>query len=205
MIKAVLMDLDGTLCDCTEVHYISLNKALSVVSGFEISREDHIKIFNGIPTNKKLDLLIADCKIKENDRKAIWELKQSYTKEAIIQLLKYDDNKVILHKYLKSKDIKLACITNSILETASLMLKTTGQFEYMDLLIANDMIRYPKPHPEGFIRAMIYFQVMPENVLIIEDSPVGIQAAKASGANVWEVKGVDDVILENIMEHLCLI
>ena len=56
-IKSVLMDLDGTLCDCTELHYISLNKSLKNICGFEISREDHNSIFNALTTNQKLDML----------------------------------------------------------------------------------------------------------------------------------------------------
>ena len=39
-------------------------------------------------------------------------------------------------------------------------------------------------------------------VLIIEDSPKGKAAAYASGCNVLEVKNPDEVILENIKEHL---
>lgn len=202
MITLVLMDLDGTLCDCTELHYVSLNKALKKISNVEISREDHESTFNGLPTKRKLDLLIEEGKILEKDKTAIWELKQQYTKETIIEVLKPDQVKIELHQYLKSKNIQLACVTNSILETARLMLETTGQLEYMDLLIANDMIKYPKPHGEGFIRAMIYFQVMPEHVLIIEDSPVGMQAAHATGANIWQVKGPEELTRENILKYL---
>ena len=50
MIKAILYDLDGVLVDATEWHYESLNEALKEISGFEISRLEHIQTFNGLPT-----------------------------------------------------------------------------------------------------------------------------------------------------------
>ena len=199
MIKAILMDLDGTLCDCAELHYVSLNKALYKVSGFEISREDHETTFNGLTTKNKLEILISNKKINLSDKQNIWSLKQKYTKETISETLKYDYDKVNMLQDLKSKNIKLACVTNSIAETASLILKATGQFEFMDLLISNDMIKYPKPHPEGYIRAMIHFQTMPENVLIVEDSDVGMASANATGAHVWRVKDSYELTLENII------
>src|SRR6266550_2890308 len=117
MIKSVLIDLDGTLCDCTELHYISLNKALKIVSNFEISRKNHEENFNGLTTKKKLDMLSTSRAINEGDKQRIWDLKQEYTKETILETLKPDFEKIKLHKYLKEKNIKIACITNSITET----------------------------------------------------------------------------------------
>jgi beta-phosphoglucomutase len=200
MIKSILFDLDGTLCDCTELHYVSFNKALLEVVGYSISKDEHIARFNGLPTKKKLDILLFDGKIVENDKEPIWKLKQQFTKETIMEVLSLDPNKIKLLQYLRSKNIKIACITNSILDTANLILETTGQLKYMDLIIANDMIKMPKPHAEGYIRGMIQFHSMPEHTLIVEDSPVGLQAAQAAGANIWAVSGAHEVILENLLK-----
>lgn len=202
MITSVLFDLDGTLCDCTELHYISLNKTLLSISNCIIERDEHDKIFNGLPTNTKLDMLIASNRVKEEDKKNIWEMKQKYTKKIISEVIKPDPEKIQLHQYLISKKIKIACVTNSIFETASLMLHTSQQLEYIDLLITNDRIKFPKPHPEGYIRAMIGFNSLPERTLIVEDSPIGLQAAMATGANVWAIEGCHQVNITNIQKYL---
>lgn len=202
MITLVAFDLDGTLCDCTELHYQSLNKALKNAIHYEISREDHNNHFNGLPTKKKLDLLQSRDIINLKQKDNIWQMKQYYTKEMITSILQYNEQKVAMHQYLKQNNIKIACITNSIRETATLMLKTTGQYDYLDLLIANDDIKNPKPHPEGYIRAMVEFGSPPENVLIVEDAPVGLEAANATGANVWAVKDTTEVILPNLIKIL---
>lgn len=199
-LKSILFDLDGTLCDCTEVHYVSLNKALEQISGIEISREDHENLFNGKTTNTKLNMLAAAGKIEEKDKVYIWELKQKYTKESVLDLLKVDNVKIKLLQYLKSKNIKIACVTNSIITSAELMLQCTGQLEYMDLVIGNEMVKNPKPHAEGYIRAMIMLNSLPEETLVVEDSPVGLQSAKASGANIWKVDGFNDVSLEEYLK-----
>ena len=44
-IKLIIFDLDGVLVDSCDIHYKTLNQAISEISGSErvISREDHIK------------------------------------------------------------------------------------------------------------------------------------------------------------------
>lgn len=202
MIKAVFYDLDGVLVDACEWHYLSLNKALEKISGIQISRNDHENIFNGWPTKKKLDMLLVQGKIKDCDLLTIWELKQKFTIETIKENSMIDVCKIQLHSEIKSRGILTACVTNSINETAKLMLEQTGQMEFIDFLISNDMVRYPKPHGEGYIRAMIHFGIMPENVLIVEDSAVGILSANSTGANVLKVNNSHDVNLNNIIKHL---
>ena len=40
-----------------------------------------------------------------------------------------------------------------------------------------------KPSPEIYLKVMVELSMKPEDTLIFEDSEVGIEAAKASGAN----------------------
>lgn len=198
MIKCILFDLDGVLVDACEWHKVSLNKALLEVSSIIIKDEEHHTTFNGLPTKKKLELLVKQGRIKQNDCDLVWQKKQDYTKETIISLAKSDKDKIELHSYAKQLGIKLACITNSITDTAKLMLETTGQYEFMDLLVSNENVKYPKPHGEGYIRGMISFNSFPEETLIVEDSDVGLTAARSTGANIWQVKDSYEVILSNL-------
>jgi beta-phosphoglucomutase len=198
MIRAVLFDLDGVLVDACEWHKLSLNKALIDVAGFELNEEEHKSTFNGLPTKKKLELLLKQNRISDQQYDTIWRLKQFYTKETISATAKNDSVKIELMTFLKQRNILVACVTNSITETAKLMLETTGQYQYMDLLISNEQVVQPKPHGEGYIRAMINFGVYPEETLIVEDSEVGIKAANSTGAHVYQVKDSYQVTLNNV-------
>jgi HAD superfamily hydrolase (TIGR01509 family) len=75
------------------------------------------------------------------------------------------------------------------------MLQSAHLYEYLDVIIGNDEVSKSKPDPEMYLVAMKKLGVKPEETLIVEDSPHGIEAAKASGAHVYEVKGVEDVHL----------
>jgi len=202
MIKGILYDLDNTLCYCADWHKLALNKALKEICGFEISEDEHISTFNGLPTKKKLDLLINQRRIKINDYDLISQKKQEYTKDIIFEEAIVDPIKVKLHRQNKLNGLKSACVTNSITETAALILEKTGQLQYMDFLISNEVVKYPKPHGEGYIISMIKLGIYPSETLIVEDSPVGIQAAKSTGAHVWEVKDSIEVTYENFQQFI---
>ena len=57
MIKVIIFDLDGVLVDTKQIHFEALNNALKKFKFKEISIDDHVKFFDGLPTNEKLKIL----------------------------------------------------------------------------------------------------------------------------------------------------
>ena len=78
------------------------------------------------------------------------------------------------------------------------MLESTGQFEFFDLIITNEMVENNKPHPDCYNLAVDKLNIDPENCMIVEDSPKGLEAAHSSVVpNVWHVPNSKQVTLEN--------
>jgi HAD superfamily hydrolase (TIGR01509 family) len=80
------------------------------------------------------------------------------------------------------------------------MLEKTGILNYFDFVVTNQDVANPKPNPEGYILSMKKLDIIPDEVIIIEDSDNGFKAAKSSGANVIRVKNQEEVdikLLEN--------
>ena len=194
MIKCVLFDLDGVLVDACDWHYESLNRALDNVAGFTISKTDHESTYNGLPTRTKLAMLVDSGHLDETQTSRIWELKQEYTVDVIQEKAGIDVTKVLLHKSLQDRRLQIGCVTNSIRKTAELMLKNTGQLDMLDLLVTNEDVNKPKPSPEGYQKALAYFNLRPEEVLIFEDSEKGMHAAIESGAFVVQVQNATEVL-----------
>lgn len=183
-VDAVLFDLDGVLVDACDWHYHALNDALLAAGYPIIGKKDHVSKFNGLPTRVKLRIL----GIPEKDAERINEEKQKHTLKIISKMAKVMPEKVALHTYLKSKGIKIACVTNSIGETATEMLRATGQLDFIDLLISNEMVKNNKPSPDCYNLAVDSLGVEPRYCVCVEDSPKGIEAAKASRVpNIWVV------------------
>jgi len=193
VIELVIFDLDGVLVDACEWHRLALNEALIDVVGYEISLDEHYRTFNGIPTRKKLQILTDRGITKKEHIQQVYEKKQIKTLQIIEKHCNIREEKIQMLEYLKLKKIKIACYTNSIRETGSLMLKKTGIYDLFDLFLSNQDVTEPKPSPSGYIKVMKHFNVSKENTLIIEDSPKGFEAAYKSGAKVFRVLNQDQV------------
>jgi len=58
MNNLVIFDLDGVLIDSREMHYDALNLALEKVDPkYVISRDEHLSLYDGLPTSRKLAML----------------------------------------------------------------------------------------------------------------------------------------------------
>ena len=202
MNKAVLFDLDGVLVVACDWHYEALNRALKQVSNYEISREDHVTTYNGLPTKRKLKMLADVGVIRESDMDRISDLKQELTVGVIEDFCIHSISKVVMMKMLKDAGYKIGCVTNSIKMTATLMLEKTGILDYFDVVITNDQCNFNKPHPEPFIKALVELGSLPQDSIIVEDSPKGLEAARLTGCRVLEVKNATEVTKELFKDKL---
>tara|TARA_R110002020_G_scaffold464493_2_gene685246 strand:- start:19519 stop:20127 length:609 start_codon:yes stop_codon:yes gene_type:complete len=200
--KLVIFDLDGVLVDACEWHRVALNEALKEVCDYEISLDDHNKKFNGTPTRAKLQRLVEMGKVSPSDVDSVYKLKQKKTIEVIESSAEIRPEKIKMIKWIRNKDISVACFTNSIRETTTLMLQKTGIIDLFDLVTTNQDVNNAKPNPEGYLSTLNYFNAEPHETLIIEDSPKGMEAAIASGCNVVRVKNPDDVDIELMRKHI---
>ncbi len=194
MSKVIIFDLDGVLIEAKEIHFDALNLALkNIDEKYVISWEDHLKTYDGLKTYDKLNLLHTykglplDKQIVEN----IFNNKQQFTLEALSNLNK-NIKFIELFKKLKLNGYKIACCSNSISKTVYLALEKLGIIEYFDLVLSNEDVKFAKPHPEIYWKAMSYFGALPSDTLIVEDSPTGLTAAFRSGAKVLRVKNTND-------------
>lgn len=201
MIKAVIFDMDGVLIEAKDWHYDALNRALGLF-GYEISRYDHLTTYDGLPTSKKLKMLSVIGGLPEELHSFINEMKQRYTMEIVHTNCKPTFTHEFALSSLKAKGYKLAVASNSVRNTVEVMMEKSDLAQYLDLMLSNEDVNKAKPHPEIYIKAIQTLGFRPEECLIVEDNPNGVQAAMASGAHVLQVKEVHDVTLDNILSKI---
>jgi HAD superfamily hydrolase (TIGR01509 family) len=201
-IKLILFDLDGVITDTKEIHYESLNKAISEVDPiYIITEKEHINRYDGLKTGTKLKMLTNEKNLPANKHQQIYNRKQQLTLEEFSKI-KIDEKMISIFKSLKDEGYLLGCCTNSIRRTTLVALAKTGVIEYLDVIVTNDDVKNPKPHPEVYWKAISMMSHLPEETLIIEDSPQGLLAAHRSNATILRVKNSVDVTLEKIKNKL---
>tara|TARA_Y100000592_G_scaffold34988_2_gene55621 strand:- start:1126 stop:2493 length:1368 start_codon:yes stop_codon:yes gene_type:complete len=200
MIKMVIFDLDGVLVDAREIHYEALNAALTDIDEkYVIGRQEHLSLYDGLSTTKKLKMLTKNKGLPEELHNAVWKLKQEKTIK-IIDAFDVDKRICQILRKLKSEGFAVACATNSIRKTAKLQLIRKGFFEHIDFLYSNQDVTKPKPSSEIYMRCMLRANVDPHETVIVEDSHHGRKAAINSGGHLCAVKNSSDVTYEKIKE-----
>ena len=199
MIKLVLFDLDGVLIDAKKIHFDSLNLALG--SGYAISEDEHNSVYDGRKTLEKLKMLSERKGLPVELHETIYNEKQKITMQMISQLEPIEEI-VSTFKELETNGYIIGVCTNSIRRTALTALSKTNLIKYCSIILSNEDVKNSKPHPEIYWKAMSMMGVLPEETLIVEDSPPGLLAAQRSRANYIRVDNPTDVTREKIFSNL---
>lgn len=201
MNKAIIFDMDGVLIDARDWHFEALNMALEVF-GLEIPYGVHLEKFDGLSTRQKLNM-ISDLYLLPVELHAIIsETKQNRTLRIAAEKCYPITQHLILLELLRGKGYKIGVYTNSIRQTAEVMLSYAGLFEKIDVLVTNQDVTSPKPNPEGYLLACRQLGVQPLDTFVVEDGEFGIQAAMAAGCKVIKVSSPVDVSISLISNYL---
>tara|TARA_X000000950_G_scaffold62510_1_gene76307 strand:+ start:1502 stop:2866 length:1365 start_codon:yes stop_codon:yes gene_type:complete len=201
MIKVIIFDLDGVLVDTKMIHFEALNLSLKKYGYEEISIDDHVKVFDGLPTNEKLKILNKKDKLPIKDFSKINKYKQKITSSLLKKKIKRKTHLLEIFKYL-NKNYKIAVATNAVKSTLKICLKNLGIEKYVNFKLSNEDIINPKPNPEIYLRIFVHFGIYPSEALIVEDSHYGREAAVSSGAKLLPIKKINELNLKKIKLNL---
>jgi len=199
MVNLVLFDLDGVLIDAKQIHYEALNKALG--DDYAISENEHLSIYDGRPTRQKLQLLTLNKNLPTSLYDEIYDQKQKITIE-LFRKIKSNQQLIKLFEELYYQGYKIGVCSNSIRQTVLTALAKLQLIEYCSVILSNEDVKNAKPHPEMYWKAMSIMGMLPEDTLIVEDSPPGLLAAERSRARYIRVASPSEVTTDLIFSNL---
>ncbi len=198
MNNLIIFDLDGVLVDSRDMHYKALNCALKNVSeNYVINREEHLSLYDGLPTSRKLAMLTERKGLPVDKHQQIWEDKQKATLE-IFSELEHDYELMYYFQQLKQRGYQVAVASNSIRNTVKLVLLKLGVLEFVDYYVSNEDVTRNKPFPEMYWKCMTACNALPKDTVIFEDSHIGRQGALDSKANLIAIENRNDLDQEKI-------
>lgn len=192
MIKAVLLDMDGTIFDTERIHKICWDKAMEE-AGIPYTPSTFYDLI-GLNDESTKNYLLKNFGISEKNYTDLsiyaYELSQRYTRENGVPVKK---GFFELQKYLKEQGIKTAVVTSSICSVAEnnfILADITIPF---DAIIGGDSVTNGKPDAEPYAKAAEKLGLSPNECLAAEDSTNGIKSAHAAGIKCVFIKDIVDV------------
>lgn len=202
-IKLIVFDYDGTLFDCSMLHFEALNEALRAVNPkYVISFEDHVKEFDSLTTIDKLYILHRKRGLPVHTFSSIQNEKKRIFTSLVSSANLDTEHLTSTLRLLKSDGYHLDVASNADSLYVKTMLNRQGIIQFFDNIYTRDDCHHHKPHPQIYMLAMSKRGVKPSETLIIEDSLAGHRSAVASGAHLMVVESTHDVSYYNIIDRI---
>jgi phosphoglycolate phosphatase len=186
-IKAVVIDLDGTLLDTAE-DLADAAEAMLEDLGRPVVPLAEIKTYIGNGVSRLVKRALTRDMQAEPD-KALYDdaiaLFQKHYGEWVSRKSRPFPGVVEGLDALKAAGYHLACITNKAERFTVPLLKDTGLIDYFELILSGDTLPEKKPSPLPLLHACQVFGVEPAELLLIGDSLNDTQAARAAGCHVF--------------------
>ena len=186
-----IFDIDGTLTSTNELIFKSFNYVTEKYINRTFTGEELINLFG--PTEEVILKEITGDKFEEA-YKDYFEYYHSQHNE----LAELHPGVLDVLKIIKGAKIPLGIFTGKGKKAATITLKMLEIYDYFDLIITGDDVKYHKPHPEGILLFINYFNLEREKILLIGDAPADIKAARSSGIKIasvlWDSYAKEEVL-----------
>ncbi|HXZ96195.1 MAG TPA: phosphoglycolate phosphatase [Burkholderiales bacterium] len=186
-LKAVLFDLDGTLLDTAADLAAAANAMLSELQ-LPVLDEEKIESFIGGGVSNLVKRALAASLASEPDSRVLERAMPIYEKQYANGMLNQTrpfPGVVEGLQAMRGQGLHLACVTNKAERFARPLLHATGLVDFIELLVCEDNLPKKKPDPLPLQHACEHFGIEAREMLLIGDSPLDTQAARAAGCRVF--------------------
>lgn len=183
MIKAVIFDLDDTLCNASEVLDKTLRKVFeenlahypdkTVEEMVALNKQAFKDVFldPSIPVPSASILIwfrIFELMGKKPPVRAIMRIVEGYWEENTRQL-KTTPGTFELLDYLEKSRIKIGVLTNGAFMGQAKKLSILGLDDKIDCFVASDMCLCDKPDPKAFLYILEKMNILPHEAIMVGD------------------------------------
>lgn len=184
--SAVLFDLDGVIADTAPFHQESWLE-FARKYGIPMTEGDFRRTFGMRNEEILVTLFQRDLEPLELYRYALE--KEELFRQKIRGRVRALPGAQALIQALYQQGYRLAVVSSTPPENLELILGELQLHPYFQVILSGRDVDRGKPHPEGYLRAAERLQVEPGFCVVIEDAPLGVEAAKRAGMRSIAVTG----------------
>jgi len=176
-----IFDCDGTLADSMPAHYRAWTRTLNELSGQITYPERTFYEWGGKPTRQiVLELNDLHPHASPLDPSSVSEVKETYFLEELASIEPIEAI-VEIARQAKAAGKPVAVASGGIRHVVEKTLTNIGMHEFFPIIVTPADVSRGKPAPDMYLLAAERMGVQAEKCLVFEDSPTGIEAAKAAG------------------------
>jgi beta-phosphoglucomutase len=187
-VRAAIFDFNGTITDDEVLQYEIYAELAAELLALELSLDDYLAELAGRSDPAIVDALLERAHVAEPGARE-WLLAERLRRyrDRIADAPPVRPGTAALIEALTARRIPLAVATGALRPEVDAVLSAAGLADAFDAVVAAEDVSRGKPDPEGFLRAYDLLKRSsdtpfdPADVVVFEDSPFGIAAARAAG------------------------
>ena len=194
--QAVIFDFNGTLSDDEPVLLQIFTELFEEYLGWRLSPADYSDRLAGHSDREIIELAVTQCIGPPAQHRELVNQMLTARRDRYLQLV--DENCPIRDqsqhfvKALADAKCPMAIVTGAQRADVEFVLSRSDVGQYFKVVVTEEDVQCGKPHPEGFLRGAQLLGIEPTDVLVFEDSVVGIRAARAAEMRCVGVLGTHD-------------
>jgi HAD superfamily hydrolase (TIGR01509 family) len=178
MTKSVLWDLDGTLVDSEQCHWLAWRDTMAA-QGVVLTHDAFLKTF-GLRNDAIVPQWIPRASPELIDRIAVAK-EQLYRRLVREGGLKPLPGARDWAERLAAGGWLQAIASSAPRENVDVVLAVTGLASFFQAVVSAEDVTLGKPDPQVFLTAALRLGSPPESSIVVEDAPAGIEAARRAG------------------------
>jgi beta-phosphoglucomutase-like phosphatase (HAD superfamily) len=227
VINAIIFDLDGTLVQSEKLKAQSYAIAVQRMRGMPEPEQRAIEAYREIvgsareaATRHVIEKLELESELRplmaQHGANVPWEVLSVMRTEIYNNMV--EDPQVIrdnqwphtigLLRVARERFCRTALATMSYRKEALHVLRSLDIEDSLDEVLTREDVENPKPDPEIYLLAARKLGVQPQDCLVLEDSPNGVQAGVSAGMNVIAVATpftIAGLHSSQVLEHIWMV
>jgi beta-phosphoglucomutase len=200
MKTAIILDLDGVICDTAHFHFLAWQRLASEY-GYELTHANNEQL-KGVSRvdSLKFILQLANKTLSNEEFEADLHRKNQWYLQLVKDMGPSDLLPGVAQFFHEVAIRKIPLALGSASKNANMVLSRVGLLNAFNAIVDASQVTQGKPHPETFLKAAEMLGIAPENCLVFEDSAAGVQAAIAGDMKAIGIGTPED--LPGAIQHL---
>lgn len=178
--RAFLFDLNGTMINDMEFHTLAWHAVMNEELGANLDYETVKKEMYG-KNHEVLERVFGKNKFSDEEVKKLSFNKEKRYQEGYFPHLALIDGLADFLNRARDENIQMAIGSAAIPFNIDFVVDGLNIRDYLMAIVSADDVAISKPNPETFLKAAAAIQIQPEDCLVFEDAPKGVESALLAG------------------------
>lgn len=179
-IKALLFDLNGTMIDDMAYHTVAWKDILNNDLGANLT-DEQVRMQMYGKNEEVLDRIFGKGYFSQEKSDKISIEKERRYQQAFLPHLTLIEGLDAFLAFAYRKKIPMAIGSAAIPFNIDFVLDNLNIRHFFSTIVSADDVKMSKPDPETFAKAAAILNINPENCIVFEDAPKGVEAAQNAG------------------------